>query len=153
MNQHYINAINHSTHIHKEYFKSNWLNSESINVKMYEEKVNEFFPKALLHKAKLNEIYDNLLLPKFKEKRLSINWRYNLRLANPDLVLEKITQRGLFASQHYYPLNKVFTNTLCPEWETAFNLILNLFNDFRFNEEKARSCCEIINHYAKEVVD
>jgi len=153
MNQHYIDAMNDSTHILKEYFKSNWLNSESINVKMYEEEVNEFFPKAVLHKTRLNKIYDDLLLPKFKEKRLSANWRYNLRLANPDFILEKINQEGLFASQHYYPLNKVFTNALCPEWETAFHFMLNLFNDFRFNEEKAKSCCKIINHYAKEVID
>lgn len=153
MNQYYINVINNSTHINNECFKSNWLNSELIDVKLYKEEVNAFIPKAKSHKAKLNEIYDDLLLPKFKEKRLSVHWRYNLRLANPNFVLDKIIQEGLFASRHYYPLNKVFTNTFCPEWETAYNFMLNLFNDFRFNEEKARECCKIINHYAKEVID
>lgn len=153
MNQHYINSINNSTHINEAIFKSNWLNSESIDVKNYKKEVNLFFPKAQSHKTKLNKIYDDLLLPKFKEKRLSVHWRYNLKLANPNFVLDKINQQGLFASRHYYPLNKVFMKNLCPEWETAFSFMLNLFNDFRFNEENARDCCKIINHYGKEVVN
>lgn len=151
MNQHFISLVNTSSDINKNFFRSNWLKSELIDVNSYKEQINTIIPKAILHKAKLNKIYDDLILSKFKEERLSNNWRYNLRVANPNFVLEKIVQEGLFASQHYYPLNKVFSKTPCPEWEKAFKFILNLFNDFRFNEENARDCCEIINHYAKEV--
>ena len=46
-----------------------------------------------------------------------------LKVVNSD----KIFENGLFASQHYFPLNRVFDSNLCPNWENAYKSILNLF--------------------------
>ena len=75
---------------------------------------------------------------------------------NSDIYADKswsrfVTKNGLFASQHYFPLNRVFDSNLCPNWENAFKSILNLFNDKRFTTEQAEKCCEIVNKYAKAI--
>jgi len=154
MNKYWFNiSKSYKSQLKFQEFNSNWLQSQSIDYLKYIEEVNKSLLEAKSHKAKLNKIYDELLSSNIKEKRLSSNWRYNIRLANPRYVLEKINEEGLFASQHYLPINKVFDDTSCPKWEKNYNSILNLFNDYRFNEEKATQCCKIINYYAKIIND
>ena len=46
-----------------------------------------------------------------------------------DFLLRTLMFFNFFASQHYFPLNKVFGRGLCPIWEKTYSTILNLFND------------------------
>lgn len=153
MNKYYTKSCNSLSPVGDLAFKRDWLNFKVIKKDKYVEEVNTSLTKAISQKNKLNKIYDELILSKFKEKRLSSNWRYNIRCNNPNYVLEKINEQGLFASQHYFPLNKVFGRGLCPIWEKTYSTILNLFNDHRFNDEKAMKCCKIINQFAKPIVN
>lgn len=153
MNRDYVNSCESSNLVEDSVFKSDWLNFKIIDKDKYIEEVKMSLQKAMSHKNKLNKIYDKFIMSKLKEKRLSSNWRYNIRCDNSNYVLEKINEQGLFASQHYFPLNKVFGKGLCPIWEKTYATILNLFNDYRFNDEKAKECCKIVNQYAKPIVD
>ena len=153
MNRDYVKSCESSNLVEDSVFKSDWLNFKIIDKDKYIEEVKMSLQKAMSHKNKLNKTYDKFILSKLKEKRLSSNWRYNIRCDNPNYVLEKINEQGLFASQHYFPLNKVFGKGLCPIWEKTYTTILNLFNDYRFNDEKAKECCKIVNQFAKPIVD
>lgn len=151
MNNYYVYLTKKFMKAEHNRFKTSWLNSENINSSEYLNQISSNFEKTKKHKNKINKIYDNLLKLNLKERRLSTNWRYNIKLLNPDLVLDKIFENGLFASQHYFPLNRVFDSNLCPNWENAYKSILNLFNDKRFSTEQAEKCCEIVNKYAKAI--
>tara|TARA_B100000579_G_C22847574_1_gene865342 strand:+ start:5347 stop:6315 length:969 start_codon:yes stop_codon:yes gene_type:complete len=149
MNNAYKNSLKNSIGIQQTNFKTNWLLSKKINQKEYINKVNLNIAKSRSHREKINNTYDKYLNPSFKEIRLSTNWRYNIRLSNPLKVLEKIFEEGLFASQHYYPLNLAFKKGICSNWENVYKSMLNLFNDYRFSDLQAKKCCQIINSYAK----
>jgi len=151
MNDYYVYSTKKLVKAEHKRFKTSWLNSQNVNSIEYLQQISLNFEKTKKHKNKINKIYDSLLKLNLKERRLSTNWRYNIKLLNPDLVLDKIFEHGLFASQHYFPLNRVFDSNLCPNWENAYKSILNLFNDKRFTTEQAEKCCEIINKYAKAV--
>ena len=151
MNKYYTKSCNSLTLAEDFFFKSDWLNFKIIRKDNYIEKVKSSLTKAISHKNRLNKIYDEFIMTKFKEGRLSTNWRYNIRCDNPSYVLKKINEKGLFASQHYYPLNKLFGKGSCPIWEKTYSTILNLFNDFRFNDKNAKECSRIINDFAKPV--
>jgi ATP-dependent RNA circularization protein (DNA/RNA ligase family) len=64
--------------------------------------------------------------------------------------MEKIFENDLFASQHYFPLNLLFSEDNCPVWEKYQMNIINLFNDFRLKEEQALRICSIINEFGEQ---
>lgn len=153
MNSHYLESCNNLRFAREEVFRSNWLINGEIDEDRYTKEVKKKLSEALSHKKRLNKIYDESINSVFKEKRLSSNWRYNIKCENPSFVIKKINEYGLFASRHYFPLNKIFGKESCPVWENMFNSILNLFNDHRFNDQKARKCSEIINQFAKPIIN
>ena len=151
MNSFYKGSLENSIGVKQTNFKTNWLLSKKINQKEYINNVKLNITKSRIHREKINNTYEKYLNPRLKETRLSTNWRYNIRLSNPRKVLEKIFEKGLFASQHYYPLNLAFKKGHCPNWENVYKTMLNLFNDHRFSELQAKKCCQIINRYGKEL--
>jgi len=149
MNNHYIKSCEDFTLVNDQIFENKWLECKAIEKDKYIEEVQVMLLKIISHKNDLNEIYDQFLLSRFKENRLSTNWRYHIRCENPGKVLQKLNTAGLFASQHYFPLSKVFGRGFCPVWEKTYSTVLNLFNDLRFDKEKANECGKIINEFAK----
>lgn len=151
MNRDYLDAVKHSKIINPELFKTSWLINENIDEIAYQARVKAHLKKALTHKKEINEVYYNTLSTEFIEEHLSTNWRFNIRLSNPKYVLDKIFKKGLFASQHYYPINKIFGHSSCPNWEKIYTNMLNLFNDNRFSIDDAERCSKLINKYAKAI--
>lgn len=151
INTHYVQSMKKQERVDFQLFKTNWLNLGAIDEVNYVEQIKLSIDEARKHKHQINEVYNSLLKPSLREKRLSSNWRYSIRVSNPEVVLNEITNNGLFASQHYFPLNKVFGHSSCPNWERVFDSLINLFNDSRFTVEQAEMCCKIINQSAEEV--
>ena len=75
------------------------------------------------------------------------NWRFNIKVKNPNKLLKEIFENNLFASRHYYPANLLFNNQKLKNTNYVFKEVLNLFNDFRFNEKQAIQISEIIQKH------
>ncbi len=131
--------------------KENWLeNKNNINSLEYFKKIKKLKRKIKIHKKKINSIYEQLIPNKLKVNNIYNNWRYNILTPNRDILLNEIFQKGLFASNHYYPSSKIFQNKHMKNSDYVAKNILNLFNDLRFNEKMAIKISQIIkNHYLK----
>lgn len=147
MNSIYTQSIKSLETINFDIFKASWLDSSEIDEQQYVKKIKEKFSDSLNHKKNLNNIYMKNINPEFHEPRLSNNWRFNVNVGNASDLMDKIFTSGLFASQHYFPLNKIFDSISCPIWEKEYSNIINLFNDYRFSENQANKICDIINEF------
>ncbi|WP_252981537.1 hypothetical protein [Aliarcobacter butzleri] len=114
----------------------------------YKNKILTQIPIMQKHKSELNSIYINNL-PKdiFLGKEFN-NWRFSILVDNKEKILDDIFKiEGLFASSHYpqvdynYSSNPIKNSNA----QKIHNRIINLFNDFRFNKEKAYKVTDIIN--------
>ena len=96
--------------------------------------------RVLNHKARLNGIYKESLLPRIQLKPQFQNWRFNIMVHNKKMILDKLFEEGLFASSHYRS-----KSLLCPIAISLHENVINLFNDFYYTEEQAIRTCEIVN--------
>jgi len=102
---------------------------------------------AMDHKKRLNLIYQNELPSDIQLGDPYQQWRFNI-LVNENIkkkILKSLFNEHLFASSHYESLSFVWRNQASPNSTTIKKKIINLFNDFYYNEEKAFSTCKIIN--------
>lgn len=125
----------------------NWLNTKlfSLNFTEYFNKISSLLPSVLKHKDRINEIYDNYLPDSIKLDSKYNIWRYNIIVKNKDKILSNIFDNSLFASSHYVPSNILFDKKYFANAETLSRRIINLFNDYNFDEDQAVKICKIIN--------
>ena len=95
-------------------------------------------------RARLNEIYANLLPAEIQLPAAYQSWRFNLRVKDKEHVLKAIFSAGLFASSHYASLAGIMAPGECPQAEALANEIINLFNDHYFDPQKAEQVCALI---------
>lgn len=133
------------------YKDSNWLDTNKINLKKeeYFTIIKKRITEVEKNKESINKIYTELINPKFQLDNIFNNWRFNIKVNNKELVLSKIFENNLFASSHYQSLVGIFGKGNGNNAKTIHSKIINLFNDFRFDEEKAKLVSKIINKYAK----
>lgn len=120
---------------------ANWLDPAQMPEGDYEQKVLQKLPETISHKKAINEIYINLSnsLPEGMH-----NWRYNILVRNQNKCLQKIFQKGLFASKHYLSLgNGYFSDVKVPNCDWLSKHIINLFNDDKYTIDMARQTAEI----------
>lgn len=116
----------------------------------YKHKILKQIPLMQKHKEELNKIYMNNI-PKYMHLGEKFNnWRFSVLVKNKDKILEEIFKdESLFASSHYPQVD--FEYSLHPiknsNTKKIHDQILNLFNDFRFTQEKAYKIVDIINKY------
>lgn len=102
------------------------------------------------HRARLNAIYQgrlgNVALDSEALDLSFHGWRFQVRVPQRDTVLEAIFKAGHFASAHYYPSSALFGDSLdaAPVAKALADDVLNLFNDFHFDETAAKSVAEIV---------
>ena len=60
-------------------------------------------------------------------------------------VLDAIFNAGLFAGTNFPSVSYLFKGASAPVAENEAKHIVNLFNDFRINEDQALKICQIIN--------
>lgn len=96
-------------------------------------------------KEKINMIYrDNLPHEVLWGDEYS-HWRFIISVENRDELLNAIFDAGLFAGTNFPSVSWMFKSVHCKSAEKEAKHIINLFNDFRVNEQFAYRICEIIN--------
>jgi len=123
-------------------------NSQKKEFLEYKNTILETIPKMVQHKKELNEIYSKNIPKKYHLGNKYNNWRFSILLENKQEVLDEIFKiDGLFASSHYPQVDFDYVSN--PIENTNSNMIhskiLNLFNDFRYDKEKAYKTIDIIN--------
>lgn len=116
----------------------------------YKYKILEQISVMIKHKIALNSIYIENIPKHLHLGEKFNNWRFSILVKNKDKILKEIFKiDGLFASSHYpqidfeYSLNPIKDSNT----KKIHDEILNLFNDFRFTQEKAYKIVDIINKY------
>lgn len=104
------------------------------------------------HKKRINTIYKETIDSKYYLGEAWDNWRFSLLVENKEEILKEIFKvDGLFASSHYPQVDYEYVKTPQENSNTRkiHNKILNLFNDFRYDEDKALQTAKIINKVAR----
>lgn len=114
-----------------------WLDlSQSIKSKL---------PDRLVHKAKLNAIYEKSL-GRFSPLANDFqNWRYHIFVQNQSQTIDALFAAGLFASSHYAPVSKLWNIPPGVVSQRIAKKIINLFNDHHFTAKQAKQAVAIIN--------
>lgn len=128
------------------YKEGSWLDSEPNidNVDNYLHEIKEKIPEIKKHKESINQIYQDKLPKVIQYPDTYHNWRFNIRVDNPETLIDAITDAGLFAGRNYPSLSTIFGNKNCPVAQFEGEQIVNLFNDFRFDEKMAVKLSQVI---------
>lgn len=106
--------------------------------------------QADCHKHEINDIYRSISTHESLGTNMN-NWRYSLLVDRKEEVLSTIFSAGLFASSHYCPSSRLFTQEHYPNSEWLYSHIINLFNDKYISPEQARQIVAIINAKSNEL--
>jgi dTDP-4-amino-4,6-dideoxygalactose transaminase len=114
----------------------------------YKVKIQTDIQQMNKHKATLNTIYQSNLPKEIQLGDKFNTWRFSILVDNKEEILKKIFEiDGLFASSHYPQVDFDYSSHPIKNSNTqkVHTKIINLFNDFRFTEEKAYKVVDIIN--------
>lgn len=95
-------------------------------------------------KRLINDIYNSLLPKELIWGEDYTSWRYMMSVPNRNHLLEVIFEHKLFAGTNYPSVAYMFGGVYLPEAEKEAEEVLNLFNDYRVNEEFAEKISKII---------
>ena len=134
------------------YRDSDWLDTRPPvpDFAGYRKEVLGKISAALDHRQRLNDIYTRLLPAEIQLPSSWQLWRFNVMVPDKEGLLRKIAAAGLFASSHYASLGGVFSERRMVNAERVHHKIVNLFNDFHFDESKAEKVAEIVNRHLDE---
>ena len=138
------------------YIDNLWLGDDRVlyeDYKIYKSNISEKIPLMLSHKKNLNTIYEKGLSKEIQLGSEYSNWRFSILVDDKKALLDKISQNNLFASSHYKEVDYMFKDNILINSNAKYihSKIVNLFNDFRFDEEKAKKIVEIVNNHVDEV--
>jgi len=122
--------------------------SEQIEFLDYKNKILSLIPIMQKHKEELNTIYRDNLPANIQLGEKFNTWRFSILVDNNKKILEEICKvEGLFANSHFPQIDYNYTKDPIQNSNTKkiHDRIINLFNDFRFNKEKAYQVVDIIN--------
>lgn len=139
------------------YEENDWLPtdplvSDKYPIEQYLQDIRCLTSKSKKHKDKINAIY-NANIPNILKLGGDL-WRYNILLPseyNRDLLLDKIFTKGLYASNHYMSVARIFKQQICINAEREACQIINLFNEEKYSEDMAFETAKIINDYLIEL--
>jgi hypothetical protein len=103
-------------------------------------RTEEELVRADEHKRRLNAIYSAALPREIQMDPGFQSWRFNVRVPEPDRLVESLFAAGLFASRHYASLEE----GRFPIAERLHGEVVNLFNDRYFDEERAESAARLV---------
>ena len=63
---------------------------------------------------------------------------------NKSKVMPAIFEAGLFASSHYVSLTGIMAVGSAPHADTLADQVINLFNDHRFDADRATGLCHLV---------
>jgi len=104
----------------------------------YRGRIADMVPIVDAHKRALNAIYAEALPAAIQLPAEFHQWRFNIRVPDPERLRSAAFEEGLFLSRHYEPLAPGF-----PIAAKLHSEIVNLFNDRYFDEARARRMAEL----------
>ena len=135
------------------YQDTNWLGDTSFEndgFTDYRDEILQMLTIVENHKKSLNEIYRNHIPKEAQLASRFHNWRFNIVTNEKERLIKNIFSKGLFASSHYFPAAQIFNHPSCPNAEKLYRRVVNLFNDFRFNSEKAMILSNIVKKHTEK---
>ena len=116
----------------------------------YRQKLEDNIPLMQKHKKELNEIYSSYIESKYHLGSQWNNWRFSILVDDKEKILKEIFKiDGLFASSHYPQIDFSYVDN--PQQNTnTFKIhskIVNLFNDSRYDIEKAEKTAQIVRKF------
>jgi hypothetical protein len=120
----------------------------------YRARIAAQLPAVAAGKAQLNAIYTAIIPAEAQLAPEYQDWRFNVRVADPDALCAALVSRGLFAGRHYAPLGGVFAGD-CDAFPRARRLhaeIVNLFNDRYFDAARAEAAAVVVREHCRQPV-
>lgn len=124
-----------------------WLDDSPLKMepKEYFGIIREKIVTVEKEKAKINKIYKDNLPQEIQWGDDYNDWRFMISVENREKVLNAIFDAGLFAGTNFPSVSWMFKSVHSEMAEKEASHIVNLFNDFRVNEDFVYKICEIIN--------
>jgi hypothetical protein len=134
-----------------EYRDSDWLDATEVDISWqdFKTQVCDRAQAAAAHQAALNDCYRHFLPNDCCLPMAFRNWRFHVWVSNPRTLLKAIFDAGLFASSHYANLIPAFGPGHAPNAALLGSKVVNLFNDFRFDLEKAERTARLVAEHLK----
>ena len=126
-----------------------WLKMDSYdNPLEYLKRIDAIIPLRNKQRENINSIYSRNLPITTQMDPAFQQWRFNIRVPShlKDTILCELFKNGLFASNHYHSVNRLFDNKKYAVSDQLFESVINLFNDGYYSLVKAQKTCDIINN-------
>ncbi len=125
---------------------NHWMDGSGIeNLSSYLKGVEANLLFTQEHKKVINKIYVDRLPKEIQWGSDYSDWRFMIQVDNRSDILKAIFEAGLFAGTNFPSVAYLFHGQYLDVAEKESGVIVNLFNDFRIDEETANRLCEIIN--------
>lgn len=115
----------------------NWLDTSPMpsSQESFFQQVGRSMEPISVHKSRLNKIYASELPEEIQFPMDYNSWRFNIRVEERATVLKAIFAEGLFAGSNFPSVAGIFGGDNKSNAVREGRHILNLFNDFRFDEK------------------
>jgi len=138
-----------------QYRDSDWLDTRHPNTSFgrYRHSLMKNMALRAEHQNNLNRIYEEMIPRKYHLGKEFSNWRFNVLVPEKDKLLKRIFEykaSKLFASSHYQSLKDVFARGEDSVAAKLHQNIVNLFNNFQYTAEQARTTAWIVADYLDE---
>jgi dTDP-4-amino-4,6-dideoxygalactose transaminase len=129
-----------------EYRDSDWLETQGWQTswREYRAQIAAGLAAARQQRARLQQVYAELLPAEIQLPAAYQEWRFNVRVTKQQELLQAIFAAGDFASAHYASLAGVMGPGVCPNAELLAGEVLNLFVDRYFTVERAERVARTI---------
>lgn len=144
---------NHSVFSNFKCVASDWIDISSSKIEDdYVDEVKKKNRQVKKIKTKINSIYEEIIPDELKLKGLSNDWRYNITIDHPEVILNEFRQHNLFASTHYANTAQIlgYGNEELNKSLFVEKHIINLFNDFYYDTNMAEISARIIKELYKK---
>ncbi len=133
--------------------KDEWLDLSEpcLSWHRYRKSLLDTLSRTEQHKRRINEIYSNAVPVEIQLPESFQQWRFNIRVSKADRLVVRLFEANLFASRHYSSLGGIFFEGRFPQAEELHESVVNLLNDWNFNETKAKLTTEIILEHLRFV--
>ncbi len=117
----------------------------------YRQRLLDVLFRTEQHKQRINEIYQTTLPAEIQLPESFQQWRFNIRVSKADQLVARLFEAKLFASRHYSSLGGIFSERRFPRAEELHKSVVNLFNDWNFNETQAQLAVQIVMEHLDAV--